>query len=77
MSVNPRKRFGIPGGVIADGQPADLTIIDLNEEWTVDPADFVSKGKATPFQGWKVRGKVKMTFVDGEIVYEETDTESK
>lgn len=75
MSVNPRKRFGFEGGVIADGQPADLAVIDLDREWIIDPDDFVSMGKATPFAGWKVNGKVLMTFVDGEKVYEETDTE--
>ncbi|MDD7719074.1 MAG: dihydroorotase [Eubacteriaceae bacterium] len=75
MSVNPRRRFGFEGGVIADGEPADLTVIDLNREWKIDSADFVSKGKATPFEGWKVNGKVLMTFVDGEKVYEETNTE--
>ena len=75
MSVNPRRRFGFEGGVIADGEPADLAVIDLNREWKIDSADFVSKGKATPFEGWKVNGKVLMTFVDGEKVYEETNTE--
>ena len=75
MSVNPRRRFGFEGGVIADGQPADLAVIDLDREWIIDPDDFVSMGKATPFAGWKVNGKVLMTFVDGEKVYEETDTE--
>lgn len=43
---------------------------DLKEEWTVDPAEFVSKGKNTPFAGRKVFGKVKYTLVDGEIKYE-------
>ncbi|MGN0733852.1 MAG: dihydroorotase [Emergencia sp.] len=75
MSVNPRRRFGFEGGVISDGQPADLAVIDLDREWVIDPDDFVSMGKATPFAGWKVNGKVLMTFVDGEKVYEETDTE--
>lgn len=75
MSVNPRRRFGFEGGVIADGQPADLAVIDLDREWIIDPDDFVSMGKATPFAGWKVNGKVLMTFVDGEKVYEETNTE--
>lgn len=75
MSVNPRRRFGLEGGEIADGQPADLTVIDLDSEWVINPDDFASKGKATPFDGWKVSGKVLMTFVDGEKVYEETNTE--
>lgn len=73
MSVNPRKRFGFEGGAIEDGAPADLTVIDLNRHFTIDPANFVSMGKATPFTGWEVCGKVVMTLVEGEIVYEETN----
>lgn len=73
MSVNPRKRFGFEGGAIEDGAPADLTVIDLNRHFSIDPADFVSMGKATPFAGWEVCGKVVMTLVEGEIVYEETN----
>ncbi len=77
MSVNPRKRFGLEGGVIEDGAPADLAVLDLRRQWTVDPDRFLTKGRATPFEGWKLYGKVIMTVVNGEIVYEETDTESK
>ena len=73
MSVNPRKRFGFEGGAIEDGAPADLTVIDLNRHFTIDPANFVSMGKATPFTGWEVYGKVVMTLVEGEIVYDETN----
>ncbi len=72
MAVNPRKRFGFEGGYIQDGAPADLTVIDLNRHFVIDPADFVSMGKATPFAGWEVNGKVTMTMVEGEIKYEET-----
>lgn len=72
MTVNPRKRFGFEGGCIEDGAPADLTVIDLNRRFTINPADFVSMGKATPFAGWEVDGKVMITMVEGEIKYEET-----
>ena len=72
MSVNPRKRFGFAGGYVEDGAPADLAVVDLNREWTVNSADFLSMGKATPFEGWQVTGKVVMTMVEGEIKYEET-----
>lgn len=72
MSVNPRKRFGFAGGYIEDGAPADITVLDLNRQWTIDPADFVSMGRATPFDGWQVFGKVTMTMVEGEVKYEET-----
>ena len=73
MSVNPRRRFGLAGGVIADGEPADLAVLDLDADWTIDSADFVSMGKATPLDGWKVTGEVVMTIVNGEVVYEKTD----
>lgn len=72
MSVNPRRRFGLAGGTIEDGQPADLTVIDLAEHYTIDPAEFASMGKATPFAGWEVDGRITMTLVEGEIRYEET-----
>ena len=73
MSVNPCKRFGLPGGIIEDGAPADLTVLDLNTNWTIDSANFVSLGKATPLDGWDVSGEVVMTIVNGEVVYEKTN----
>ena len=48
----------------------DLALLDLDEEWTVDSNDFVSMGKATPFDGWKLQGKNVLTICKGEIVYE-------
>ncbi len=59
---NPRARFGIPVG-------SDFTVWDLNAESTVDPSDFLSMGKATPFEGWKVNGKCIATVCDGKLVY--------
>ena len=73
MSVNPRKRFGLAGGIIEDGAPADLAVLDLDTKWTIDSANFVSKGKATPLDGWDVQGEVVMTIVNGEVVYEKTN----
>ncbi len=70
MSGAPARILNLEAGEIAAGMPADLTVVDLKEEWTVDPAEFVSKGKNTPFAGRKVFGKVKYTLVDGEIKYE-------
>ena len=60
---NPRERFGIPMGY-------EYSVWDLNEEYTVDPADFVSMGKATPFEGWRISGKCIATVCDGEVVYQ-------
>lgn len=70
MSLAPRKILNLGGGLKV-GERADFTAVDLNEEWTIDPKDFLSKGKNTPFTGRKVFGKVKYTVVDGEIKYEE------
>ena len=70
MSLAPRKILALGGGLKA-GEAADFTAVDLNEEWTIDPGDFLSKGKNTPFAGRKVFGRVKYTVVDGEIKYEE------
>ena len=62
MVINPRKRFDIPLG-------CDYSIWDIEEEYTIDPAEFVSLGKATPFEGWKVNGRCLVTVCDGKIVY--------
>lgn len=71
MSYHPAEILHLEGGTIEVGAVADLTIVDLNEEWTIDRTKFVSKGKNTPFHGRKVYGKVKYTVVDGELKYEE------
>ncbi len=68
LNGNAIERFGI-GSEIAAGKPADLTVFDLDEEYVIDPKDFLSKGKSTPFTGRKVFGKCLMTMVNGEIVY--------
>lgn len=69
MSAHPAEILGLGGGGIAVGGVADLTVVDLNKKWTIDPEKFVSKGKNTPFAGRKVYGEVKYTVVDGEIKY--------
>jgi dihydroorotase len=68
MSSNPAKILGIPGGCLAVGNPADITIIDLDKEWVVDPNSFYSKGHNTPFRGWWLKGKAYATIVGGKIV---------
>lgn len=68
LNINAKKNFGI-GTLIAVGQPADITVFDLDEEYTINPDDFLSKGRSTPFEGRKVFGKCLMTMVNGEIVY--------
>ncbi|MBR3173492.1 MAG: dihydroorotase, partial [Eubacterium sp.] len=69
MSYNPAKILGIEKGLLKEGTVADITIFDADEEYTVDKNDFESKGKNTPFDGYKLFGKVKYTILDGEIVY--------
>ena len=70
MSVRPREIFGIGGGRLEVGEIADLALLDLNEEFTVNPDEFLSLGRATPFEGWRLYGKNMLTVMEGEVVYE-------
>ena len=70
MSVKPRQIFDLPGGKIAEGEVADLALLDLDKKWTVNPDEFLSMGRATPFEGWQLCGKNVLTVCKGEIVYE-------
>lgn len=74
MHTNPSRRFGI-GSPIEVGSPADLTVFDLNRSYTVDPEQFVSKGKSTPFAGETLFGICKLTMVNGRLVWQENSTE--
>ena len=65
MSINPRKRFGIKGGT-DEGQQADFCVVDLDAEFGIDPEEFYSMGKATPFEGYKVKGKIIHTYYKEE-----------
>jgi len=69
MQVNPAKRFGI-GGSLKIGEPADLTVFDLSEEYTIDSNDFLSMGRSTPFEGEKVFGKCLLTMGNGAFAWE-------
>ena len=62
LTEAPRARFGIPMG-------QDYTVWDLNETYVIDPVDFLSRGKASPFTGWQVTGKCKATCHNGKLVY--------
>ncbi len=70
LNSNAIKRFGV-GTEIKVGAKADLTIFNLDEKFTVKKDDFVSKGKASPFEGEELYGRCKTTFVNGQIVYQE------
>ncbi len=67
LCVNPRRRFGLPLGT-------DYSIWDLNAAYPIDPEDFLSKGRATPFAGWQVNGKCIATVCDGKLVYAAPET---
>ena len=70
LSANANKRFNI-GSSIKIGQKADLTVFDLNDKYIINPEDFLSMGKSTPFEGNEVYGKCKMTICNGNIVWED------
>ena len=70
MSINPRKIFGLESG-IQIGKPADITIVDPKAKWVVNPEEFISMGKATPFAGKTLTGKVIATIYDGDFAYSE------
>ena len=71
MSLNPAKILGIPAGTLNVGENADLTIVDLNEEWIVDPEKLHSRSKNAVYKGRTLTGKVKCTLVGGKTVYAE------
>ena len=68
MSDNPRRIFGLGGGLNV-GDEADFTVLDLGAQYEVDPAAFLSKGRATPFAGWPVQGRAVLTVVGGREAY--------
>ena len=70
MSCAPARAFGLPGGTLAEGSPADVTVFDPAAEWTVDPKLFRSKSRNTPFTGWRLVGRPRLTVVGGRIVFE-------
>ncbi|MDE5617930.1 MAG: dihydroorotase [Clostridia bacterium] len=69
MTYNPAKILGIKCGKIERGGLADFTLVDLKEEYAINPSQFVSKGKNSPFAGYRVKGAIKYTVVDGSIKY--------
>jgi dihydroorotase len=72
MTADPARVFGLEAGRLVPGTPADLTIVDLNAERTVDPTAFASRGRNTPFTGWKLKGWPVATLVKGKLVWNDT-----
>jgi dihydroorotase len=69
MTVKPAEVFGLPWGQLQTGAAADITLIDLEQEKTVNPEQFASKGKNTPFAGWNLKGWPVLTMVGGNVVW--------
>ena len=72
MHDAPARRFGL-GTPLAEGQRADLTAFDLEQEYTVDPSEFATMGRATPFAGCRLSGRCRLTMVGGEIVWQQEE----
>ena len=68
MSTVPANIFSLKGGKLCKGAPADVTVLDLDKEWTVDSSAFYTMGKVTPFEGKHCKGKAVATIVDGKFV---------
>ncbi len=73
MTCNPAKLLGLPYGEVAQGKPADLIVFSDTVEWTVDKRTFASKGRNTPFDGFKLKGKNLLTIVAGKVVYQDPE----
>jgi dihydroorotase len=67
LTINPAQLLGIPKGTLKPGADADVTIIDPETPWTIDPNAFLSKSRNTPYAGWEVRGRAHTVIVAGEI----------
>ncbi len=70
MTCKPAATMGLSGGTISVGSPADICVVDPHREWVVDSSKFVSKGRNTPYQGMRMKGLVRLTFVGGNKVFD-------
>ena len=77
MSANPARLLRMEAGALSHEMAADITVIDPDLEWTVEPAKFLSKSRNTPFAGMQLKGKTVLTIVGGEIVYDARTTEER
>ena len=69
LTVNPAQIVKIPGGTLTAGAAADITVFDPNEEWTVEPERFFSLSRNSPFAGWTLTGRVKLTVCKGKVTH--------
>jgi dihydroorotase len=72
MSTLPARIFGLPGGTLAVGAPADVVVFDPKARWTVTPSTFFSKSRNTPFTGRELTGRADLTIVRGQVVFQRT-----
>jgi len=72
LSANPARVLGLPGGTLAPGSPADLTLLDLAKKRQVDATRFESRSRNTPFGGWILKGWPAMTIVGGRVAWKDT-----
>jgi dihydroorotase len=77
FTVNPARLLRLKEGTLSIGVDANITIIDPEREWTYDVAESASKSRNTPFHGWRLRGRALATVVKGNIVWRETEIQSK
>jgi dihydroorotase len=77
FTVNPARLLRLKEGTLSIGVDANITIIDPEREWTYDVAESASKSRNTPFHGWRLRGRVLATVVKGNVVWRETEIQSK
>ncbi|GAA0460757.1 dihydroorotase [Alkalibacillus silvisoli] len=73
LTIKPAKLFNLSYGTLQIGSPADLVLIDFNQEENIDVNSFYSKGHNTPFDGWKVKGVPTLTMVNGKVVWEKEE----
>ena len=69
MSCSPAKLFGLPGGTLARGAVADVTVFHPQREWKVEPSQFLTKGRNTPYSGMLLKGRATCTIVGGAVVH--------
>jgi dihydroorotase len=77
MSANPARILRVPGGTLAAGSPADITVLAPDVEVTIDRGQLRSKSKNTPFHGWTFRGVAAATLVGGRVVHVNSETTLK
>jgi dihydroorotase len=77
LSLGPARILKVEGGTLAPGARADVTLLDLERLFRVEPPSFLSKSRNTPFTGWELRGRAVRTLVEGKTVWSLDDAENK